>query len=171
MLTIVSILGLGAGFYVCDWSDKYQRRGAAQAELAERHRQWQKLQLSIQEFPRVQTEVQQKQQKLSQMMASSGHEFDDDFVPNYLTEVERRVDRDLSIQSITPAAPSQSADSLPTRVFTLSMRGSYATTVDFLYQLSARKSERVLTINSLRLTKGNGPLLQVDLPVTAYLRR
>lgn len=172
MLAIVAVLMIGNGFYACDWQERYQRRDSAQVRFSERSQQWQGLQSAIEEYPRVQREVQTRKRQLSQVMASrSGPERADDFVPNYLGEVERRVnaqkDHNLRILSITPSPGTQSE----TRVFTLSMRGSYATTVNFLYELSALKAERVLTINSVRLSPGPDSQLNVELPVTAYLRR
>lgn len=162
---ISSILLLGGGFYVFDWSDRYQRREAAGAALLEREDHWRLLQTAIAEFPRLQQERRHKQNELNQAMASSGSlEKDDDMVANYLVEVEKRASG-LNILSVTPAASSER-----TRVFTLSMRGSYANLVDFLYELSARRLDRVVTINSLHLGKGQGGDLTIDLPITAYPR-
>jgi Tfp pilus assembly protein PilO len=161
---ISTILLLGGGFYLFDWSERYQRRSSAAAVLREREEHWKQLQTAIAEFPRLQQETRHKRGELQQAMASTGPaEPNDDFVANYLVEIERRATGGLSIRSITPAAGSER-----TRVFTLSMQGSYINLVNFLYELSARRLDRVVTINSLHLGKGQGGDLTIDLPITAY---
>ncbi|MBS2033989.1 hypothetical protein JST97_03325 [bacterium] len=163
---VTSILLLGGGFYVFDWSQRYQRKQAASQALREREHHWQQLQASIREFPGLQQEVRHKQSLLDQAMASSGApEAEDDLVANYLVEVEQRAARGLSIRSVTPATGAEH-----TRVLNLSMQGSYGDLVDFLYELSTRRLDRLVTINSLRLGKGQGRSLLIEMPITAHLR-
>lgn len=64
----------------------------------------------------------------------------------------------------------------PTRIFQMSMRGRYATLIDFLHQLGALKLKRLVTINRISLSPsgspgpGISPILSINMPVTAYLR-
>ncbi|MFN8611537.1 MAG: type 4a pilus biogenesis protein PilO [Vulcanimicrobiota bacterium] len=162
---ISAILLLAGGFFVFDWSERYQRRDSAQAQLRERQLKWTQLRTEIAEYPKLQQETRHKRSQLDQAMAGTGgREAGDDLVANYLVEVERRANG-LNIRSITPAAANERA-----RVFNLSMEGSYANLVDFLYELSARRLDRVVTINSLRLGQAHGGKLNIELPVTAYPR-
>ena len=168
LLAIVATLLIAVGFYACDWSEKLQRRQAAQANLLARRDQWQRLKAAIQEYPSLQQQVLERQR-----LFGVNSERGDDFVANYLGEVERRVagsgDPSFRIQSISAAAATLQAP-FQTRVFSLSLKGRYSTLVDFLWQLSARKADRVVTINSLRLSQGEGGRLTVDLPLTAYMK-
>lgn len=84
-----------------------------------------------------------------------------------------------------PAAPAQPDDAgqapealqgFPTRVFSMTMSGRYGTLVDFLYQLGALKLDRLVTINKISLapakgTNGGGDTLNIQIPITAYLRQ
>jgi Tfp pilus assembly protein PilO len=63
----------------------------------------------------------------------------------------------------------------PTRVFSMTMSGHYGTLVDFLYQLGALKLDRLVTINKISLSptkdKERGDTLNIQIPITAYLRQ
>jgi len=110
---------------------------------------------------------------------------------------EATGDYDFDIQSITPGAataPPPSAGNstapggdsggaqapealqgFPTRVFQMSMTGRYSTFVDFLYQLGALKLDRLVTINKITLSPGkqeggDSPVLNVQIPITAYMK-
>lgn len=162
---IGAILLMAGGFFVFDWSERIQRRSEARSQLQQRQQEWQVLRTAIAEYPEVQQQSRQKQAQLAQAMASSaGREGPDELVANYLVELEKRA-QGLRIRAVTPAAGSER-----TRVFNLSMEGSYASLVDFLYELSARRLDRIVTINSLRLGQSTNGKLSIELPVTAYPR-
>ena len=65
----------------------------------------------------------------------------------------------------------------PTRKFQMTLQGKYGTLVDFLQQLGALKLRRLVTIDKILLTpsevKGVGlsPVLNITIPITAYLSR
>jgi Tfp pilus assembly protein PilO len=65
----------------------------------------------------------------------------------------------------------------PTRTFQMSMKGKYATLIDFLHQMGALKLRRLVTINRIALSPGGkslegmSPVLNINIPVTAYLRQ
>lgn len=63
----------------------------------------------------------------------------------------------------------------PTRVFSMTMTGRYGTLVEFLYQLGALKLDRLVTINKITLQPGKdkdkGETLNIQIPITAYLRQ
>jgi len=66
--------------------------------------------------------------------------------------------------------------SFPTRVLNMSMRGKYATLIDFLYQLGALKLERLVTIDKIALSPADkstagSPTLTITIPITAYMRQ
>lgn len=74
------------------------------------------------------------------------------------------------------AEESETLQGFPTRVFDMQMEGQYATLVDFLYELGALELDRLVTINKISLTPGqsddgSSPVLQVSIPITAYLRQ
>lgn len=192
MLAIIAILLLGTAFTMFDWNEKWERRKAAQATLTARHEDLQQLQKAIQELPGLQQQVRSKQAELSQVVSSRvTQESSEDFVSNYLGEVERLAveqrkathDPHFEIKMISPgpaekgAAPDQpeALEAFHTRVFSMSMQGKYSTVAEFLYQLSLMKLNRLVTINSLRLSKGSvegggSPTLTVEIPITAYLK-
>ena len=66
----------------------------------------------------------------------------------------------------------------PTRTFQMTMRGRYATLIEFLYQLGDLRLERLVTINKIALTPdgsdkksgGKSPVLTIQIPITAYMR-
>ncbi|NDD27286.1 MAG: hypothetical protein EB084_03360 [Proteobacteria bacterium] len=77
-----------------------------------------------------------------------------------------------------PAAPAAVPEALkqyPTRTFQMSMKGRYETLVDFLDRLGRLELQRLVTVNKLSLspegdTKGGRPVLNITMPLTAYLR-
>ena len=78
-------------------------------------------------------------------------------------------------EDVDAEAP-EALQGFPTRVFQMQMTGRYATLVDFLYQLGDLELDRLVTINSIKLTPkgsedGTSPILTVNIPITAYLRQ
>lgn len=182
IIAIIAILLIGAGFYMFDWSDKWERKKSAEAALAGKREELKQLEEAIKELPKLQQEVREKQEELNKVISSKmSNETADEFVGNYLREVERLVveqqkatnDYTFQIKSIAPGAAAATAGpggqgapaagpeqpealaAFQTRVFSMSMTGKYSTIVDFLYQLGAMKLDRLVTINSLRLGKGS----------------
>lgn len=201
IIAIIAILLIGAGFYMFDWSEKWERKKAAEANLTAKTEELNQLKEAIKELPLLQQQVREKQEELQKVISTKvSNETPDEFVGNYLREIERLVldeqkatgDYTFLIKSISPgavanasapgggaAAPTQETPealaAFQTRVFTMSLTGKYSTIVEFLYQLGAMKLDRLVTINSLHLGKGNSegggsPTLTVDLPITAYLK-
>lgn len=183
IIAIIAILLIGAGFYMFDWSEKWERKKAAEANLQAKQQELDTLKEAIKELPLLQQQVREKQEELQKVISTKvSNETPDEFVGNYLREIERLVldeqkstgDYTFIIKSISPgnpqqaaapggASPSPSAQETPealaafqTRVFTMSLTGKYSTIVEFLYQLGAMKLDRLVTINSLHLGKGPG---------------
>lgn len=181
IIAIIAILLIGAGFYMFDWSEKWERKKAAEANLQAKQQELDTLKEAIKELPLLQQQVREKQEELQKVISTKvSNETPDEFVGNYLREIERLVldeqkstgDYTFIIKSISPgnpqqaaapggASPSPSAQETPealaafqTRVFTMSLTGKYSTIVEFLYQLGAMKLDRLVTINSLHLGKG-----------------
>lgn len=76
------------------------------------------------------------------------------------------------------AEESETLQGFPTRVFDMNMTGRYSTLVKFLYQLGALELDRLVTINKISLAPdsksknlGGTPVLNVTIPITAYLRQ
>jgi len=200
IIAILAILLVGAGFYMFDWSEKWERRKRAEGELDAKRQELTQLEEAIKELPKLQAQVREKQAELDKVIRSKvSNETPDQFVANYLQEVERLVhdqqkatgDYSFIIKSISPGATGSASGSAPaeapgaaapealsafqTRVFSMSMDGRYATLVDFLYQLGAMKLDRLVTINTIRLSRGGdgkagSPVLNIDMPITAYLK-
>lgn len=202
IIAIIAILLIGAGFYMFDWSEKWERKKAAEANLAAKKDELNTLKEAIKELPLLQQQVREKQEELQKVISTKvSNETPDEFVGNYLREIERLVldqqkatsDYTFVIKSISPgtaqtagapaaggAAPAQETPealaAFQTRVFTMSLSGKYATIVEFLYQLGAMKLDRLVTINSLHMSRGGtdtagvSPTLTLDLPITAYLK-
>jgi len=184
IIAIIAILLIGAGFYMFDWSEKWERKKAAEANLTAKQQELDQLKEAIKELPLLQQQVREKQEELQKVISTKvSNETPDEFVGNYLREIERLVldeqkatgDYTFIIKSISPgAAASASAPgggnnaptatqetpealaAFQTRVFTMSLTGKYSTIVEFLYQLGAMKLDRLVTINSLHLGKGAG---------------
>lgn len=201
IIAILAILLVGAGFYMFDWSEKWERRKSAEAQLESKKQELQQLEEAIKELPTLQAKVREKQAELDKVIRSKvSNETPDQFVANYLQEIERLVhdqqqatgDYAFMIKTVSPgaaststggatggdpgAAPPEALSAFQTRVFSMSMEGRYSTLVDFLYQLGAMKLDRLVTINSIRLGKGgeakgsSSPTLTIDMPITAYLK-
>lgn len=183
IIAIIAILLIGAGFYMFDWSEKWERKKAAEANLQAKQQELDTLKEAIKELPLFQQQVREKQEELQKVISTKvSNETPDEFVGNYLREIERLVldeqkstgDYTFIIKSISPGnpqqasapaagSPSPTAQETPealaafqTRVFTMSLTGKYSTIVEFLYQLGAMKLDRLVTINSLHLGKGTG---------------
>lgn len=204
VIALIAIFLILAGFYMFDWSEKWERRETAQKNLTAKEAEESALKKDIEELPRLQQQVAEKQAELQKVVSSRvSNENPDEFVGNYLREIERLVldeqkntgDYTFAIKSITPgnaqaanAASSGSGGQAPppqetpealaafqTRVFTMNVTGKYSTFVSFLYQLGAMKLDRLVTINSLHMSRssdkgGGSPTLTLDLPITAYLK-
>lgn len=203
IIAIIAILLIGAGFYMFDWSEKWERKKAAEANLQAKTEELNQLKEAIKELPLLQQQVREKQEELQKVISTKvSNETPDEFVGNYLREIERLVldeqkatgDYTFIIKSISPGAvasasapggggapaPTQETPealaAFQTRVFTMSLSGKYSTIVEFLYQLGAMKLDRLVTINSLHMSKGGdntpgvSPTLTLDLPITAYLK-
>ncbi|MFH1453676.1 MAG: hypothetical protein ABIH00_06825 [Armatimonadota bacterium] len=65
----------------------------------------------------------------------------------------------------------------PTRTFEMSMKGRYNTLIEFLTQLSDLKLKRLVEINRIGLSPegqdkiGGSPILNITIPIKAYLRQ
>ncbi len=75
-----------------------------------------------------------------------------------------------------PATESETLQGFPTRVFDMKLTGKYSTLIDFLYELGNLELDRLVTINKITLAPQSGeggisPVLNVTIPVTAYLRQ
>lgn len=73
------------------------------------------------------------------------------------------------------AAVPEALKQYPTRTFQMSMKGRYETLIDFLDRLGRLELQRLVTVNKLSLSpegevKNASPVLNITMPLTAYLR-
>lgn len=85
-------------------------------------------------------------------------------------------DDELEEELAAPTSDSETLQGFPTRVFDMKMTARYATLIDFLYELGNLELDRLVTINQISLAPqstegGFSPVLNVTIPVTAYLRQ
>jgi len=182
IVAILAMLLVGAGFYMFDWSDKWERKKTAQGLLDAKKTELTQLQDAIKELPILEEKIRQKEADLHAVVQGSVTDENPDlFVANYIREVEELVNKQQAatgddsfiIRTITPggaektgapaaagapapeAAPTPEAlQAFQTRVFQMNLDGRYGTIVDFLYQLGAMKLDRLVTINRISLSRG-----------------
>lgn len=170
MLTIFVILLLAFGFYLGDWSERWQRRNEARQAIQRKQEQWRELKKALQELPQLQRQSLSLKNRLDRQFASNVQENADELIPNVVSQLEQLAGRTLKIRSLSPGAAAPAREDLPpvnNRVVNLNLQGSYSATADFLYQLG---DLRLITINSLTISKGQANNLIIDLPLTAYQR-
>ena len=93
-----------------------------------------------------------------------------------MSEVNSGEEGEEETEEVTAAEESETLQGFPTRVFDMNMTGRYTTIVDFLYELGALELDRLVTINKISLSPtntedGSSPILDINIPITAYLRQ
>lgn len=116
VIAVLLILGIGFGFYIGDYKDKFDQIDQKQKELAAANQELEHIKIEIQELPKVNAAVEEKERELSQLVQNktSGRQAEkpEMFVANYIAEIERMVvahqqqtnDDGFDIVSITPGA-------------------------------------------------------------------
>jgi Tfp pilus assembly protein PilO len=127
IIAILAMLLIGAGFYMFDWSEKWERRKTAEGQLQQKRDELAALEEAIKELPKLQQQVAERQRQMQELVGGMNEgtgETPDQFVGNYLEEVERLVadqqkntgDYGFIIKSVSPgqvgtAAPQTGAAS------------------------------------------------------------
>lgn len=205
ILALVIIVLIGLGFWLLDWQQKQNELASVRQNKADLEQKLATNKELVKDLPVLTKRKAELEEKLKQVVQTNlVPEKAELFVANYIREIESLVmsertrmnDPSFAILSITPgaltsatpegggdaaAAPAADATpdalkSFPTRMFQMSMKGKYATLIDFLYQLGALRLERLVTINKIALapadTEGGGsPTLSITIPITAYMRQ
>ena len=203
VLALVIIVLIGLGFWLLDWQKKQTELQALTTQRAELEAKLASNQELVKALPVLSREKDQLEAKLRQVVQTNlVPEKPELFVANYIKEIEavmleerdRTGDQSFDITAIQPGALTEQAaggakpaaegegdqpevlKSFPTRRFEMSMKGKYATLVDFLYQLGALRLERLVTIDKIALspaeqTPGTSPTLSITIPITAYMRQ
>jgi len=205
VLAVVIIFLIALGFWLLDWQEKLNPLGQLDTTLTQRVNKLKDSELLVNDLPKETDRNDRLTKELKSLIKERfTAEDQSDFVPSYLTEMEKLVefektntgDTSFAILSLTPgglvnssagakdaskdkqASGSQPAlKDYPTRTFQMSMRGKYATLIDFLRQLGALKLKRLVTINKISLSPaeeskaGEAPVLSITIPITAYLRQ
>ena len=205
ILAMLIIALIAVGFWLLDWQHKHNELATVKQQKAELQEKLEKNRDLVKALPVLTREKADLEEQLRQVVQTDlVAEKPELFVANYIKQIERvmleeRVrmsDPTFDIVNIQPGAltssspggtaPEEAAEgadttpdalkSFPTRVFNMSMRGKYATLIDFLYQLGALKLERLVTIDKIALspadkTSVGSPTLTITIPITAYMRQ
>lgn len=205
ILALLVIALIAVGFWLLDWQHKHTELAGVKQQKADLQAKLEQNRELVKALPVLTREKADLEEKLRQVVQTDlVAEKPELFVANYLKQIERvmleeRVrmsDPTFDIVNIQPgaltssapagSAPEEGAEgadatpdalkSFPTRVFNMSMRGKYATLIDFLYQLGALKLERLVTIDKIALaptekSPGGSPTLTITIPITAYMRQ
>lgn len=210
-LAIVIIILIGLGFYLMKYSAKISTLNEKKKAYEDKIEQKKRTEALVKDFNKIEIDKTTAKKELDEAVRNLvGEETVEDFVPSYLTEIERLVreersrmnDQSFDLQSISPGAmagtetettkaggkegtkpvateapktPAALAQ-YPTIVFQMTLKGRYATLIDFLQQLGHLKLKKLVTINRLQLTPTGSaakvsPVLTITLPVTAYVRQ
>lgn len=125
VIAVLLILGIGFGFYIGDYKDKFDQIDQKQKELAAANQELEHIKIEIQELPKVNAAVEEKERELSQLVQNktSGRQAEkpEMFVANYIAEIERMVvahqqatnDDGFDIVSITPGAGASAPTPAP----------------------------------------------------------
>jgi Tfp pilus assembly protein PilO len=205
ILAMLVIAVIAISFWLLDWQHKHNELNTVKQQKAELQEKLEKNRDLVKALPVLTREKADLEEQLRQVVQTDlVAEKPELFVANYIKQIERvmleeRVrmsDPTFDILNIQPGAltssspggtaPEEAAEgadatpdalkSFPTRVFNMSMRGKYATLIDFLYQLGALKLERLVTIDKIALspadkTSVGSPTLTITIPITAYMRQ
>jgi Tfp pilus assembly protein PilO len=201
VLAIVIIFLIALGFWLLDWQEKLNNLNQLETTLTQRQNKLKDSELLVNDLPKETDRNDRLTKELKSLIKERfTQETADEFVPSYLTEIEKLVefeksntgDQSFQILSLTPGVLSsgggkdaskekqtdqKALKDYPTRTFQMSMRGKYATLIDFLRQLGALKLKRLVTINKISLApveeskSGESPVLAITIPITAYLRQ
>ncbi len=205
ILALLVIALIAVGFWLLDWQHKHTELAGVKQQKADLQAKLEQNRELVKALPVLTREKADLEEKLRQVVQTDlVAEKPELFVANYLKQIERvmleeRVrmsDPTFDIVNIQPgaltssapagSAPEEGAEgadatpdalkSFPTRVFNMSMRGKYATLIDFLYQLGALKLERLVTIDKIALSPteknpAGSPTLTITIPITAYMRQ
>jgi Tfp pilus assembly protein PilO len=202
VLTVVVIFLVGIGFYLLDYQGKLTEIKNLESSLIQKQEQMKTNELRVKALP-DQLNKREKltkelngliQQKLPKENAAV-------FVPKFIQSMEELIaseriatgDKTLEVVSITPGRLEQTGGSnpdggkppsggeikalvnFPKQPFQVSIRAKYSTCIHFLYQLSALKLERLVTIQRISLSPaestqyGRSPTLAINIPMIAYL--
>jgi Tfp pilus assembly protein PilO len=125
VIAVLLILGIGFGFYIGDYKDKFDQIDQKQKELAAANQELERIKIEIQELPKVNALVEEKERELNLLVQNRTHggqaEKPEMFVANYIAEIERMVvahqqatnDDGFDIVSITPGAAGAQAPAAP----------------------------------------------------------
>lgn len=180
VLAVFIIILIGLGFWLVDWQKKMAMISSLENTLNIKKDDLAKNEALVKELPEQTKRKEDLQKQLRSIITEQmAPEEAIDFVPSYISEVERLVetererckDPDFIILTITPgvltggAAPRAvekkeegpaevALAGYPTRMFQMTMTGRYVTLIDFLKQLGALKLKRLVTINRITLSPG-----------------
>ena len=171
-LAVVAVALLAGIFWLYDWNDRWQRRGAAIQAIQEQCQKLHELQPFLAQLPQIQQQIQARQAAMNESISTLvGEQQPDTLVPEVVCYL-KRLGGNVTAGGTLPRPP-EPLEVVYNRGFALSIEGNYATLHDFLVRLGHPKLRRLITINSLRLSQGpvdatGHPRLTLDLPLTAY---
>lgn len=198
VLTIVLIALIGVGFYLLDYQKKNTTLKNLETSLQDKQEQLKTDEKRVQELPEQLKKRERLQAQLDSLIQKQlPRESSAEFVPAFIKQIELLIaeeksnlgDDTLKIVSISPGSfqvpgtqpegeggpKIEALQKFPKQLFNLQITGKYNTVMHFLHQLAALKLKRLVTINRINLNPGGpveygkSPLLNISIPVTAYL--
>jgi Tfp pilus assembly protein PilO len=195
VLTVVVIILIGIGFYLLDYSSKFNEIKDMEAELVKKEEMLKVNQERVRRLPEQLAKKEMLEIQLDKLIQERLPQEDAMiFVPRFIQSMEQLIakervatgDRTMEVISITPGkleppsteaqGDSQVLELFPKQPFQVNLKARYPTVIHLLHQLAALKLERLVTITNITLNPegnapgpGMSPTLRVTMPVVAYL--
>lgn len=161
--------------YALDYQARYAELRQLDENLVRMQSKLEDYKTRLRRLPELTEEMQALERELT--WADGPKEEDPELlVSHYLEDVERLVQAqdnyNFRIQAVVPGDATGGTEDSPIvgRSFSLKMKGEYATLADFLEELADLKLDRLVTIDRIDLSPAEGNVLNITLPMTAYLR-
>lgn len=193
VLGVILIAFVGVGFYFVQWKTPMEERKAAEESIVQLNNEMTQVQRDLDSIESLRTQLNNAEAELQAVIQQElTPESEKEFVASYLADVEKMVehersrmaDPDFTLMTIAPEGNAKSGDSpaslasYPVKTFNMTLKGRYATVIDFLRQLGALKLKRLVTVNKISLngqydkdSYSKSPVLSVTIPLSVYLRK
>jgi Tfp pilus assembly protein PilO len=196
VLTVVVIILIGIGFYLLDYSSKFNEIKNLQEELVKKDEMLKVNQERVKRLPEQLAKKEALEIQLDRLIQERLPQEDAMiFVPRFIQSMEQLVamekavigDATMEVVSITPgkleppsteakiSGDSQVLELFPKQPFQVNLKAKYPSVIHLLHQLAALKLKRLVTITNITLSPasttgvGISPSLNVTIPVVAYL--
>lgn len=187
LITVILLALCLAGYWLVDYQAKLSELEQLNHQLAEARHRLEENQARLARLPEVTERMQSLERELGLLIRQNGSEDLEHFVTGYLSDLEHLVlseqaesgDESFRLDAVTPGQSPEKTENdalegAPRRVFQMSFQGRYETLANFLIQLGRLRLDRLVTINKIELSpvaNARPGVLQIQMPVTAYLRQ